>query len=58
MGVFDCVADGEGLAAIATSRHHLTFLLGANARYRVWFGFTRLSLALGARPRALEASRS
>jgi hypothetical protein len=60
MGVFDCVADTDGLAAISTSRHHLTFLLGDNARYRIFFGFTRLSLALGARgkPRGLEASRS
>lgn len=60
MGVFDCVADADGLAAISTSRHHLVFLLGDNARYGILFGFTRLSLALGARarPRALEASRS
>ncbi|HEX6835285.1 MAG TPA: hypothetical protein VF334_01875, partial [Polyangia bacterium] len=59
MGVFDCVADADGLAALFTSRHHLVFLLGDNARYGVLFGFTRLSLALGARPkpRALEASR-
>lgn len=60
MGVFDCVDRADGLVSLSTSRHHLTFLLGDNARYRVLFGFTRLSLALGARakPRALETSRS
>ena len=60
MAIFDCVAGDDGLVAISTSRHHLTFLLGDNARYRILFAFTRLSLALGARarPRALEASRS
>ena len=54
LGIFDCVADDAGLAAISTARHHLTFLLGDNARYRLLFGFTRMSLALGARgePRA------
>ena len=60
MAVFDCVADEEGLVAISTARHHLTFLLGDNARYRILFGFTRISLALGARakPGSLEASGS
>jgi flavin-dependent dehydrogenase len=48
LGVFDCVADADGLAEISTSRYHLTFLLGDNARYRVLFGLTRLSLALSA----------
>jgi flavin-dependent dehydrogenase len=59
MAVFDCAADGDGLVALSTARHHLTFLLGNGARYRVWFGVTRMSLALAARrrPPALEAGR-
>lgn len=59
MAVFDCVAAADGLAAIATARHHLIFLLGDHARYRILFAFTRWSLALDARrPRALAAPGS
>jgi flavin-dependent dehydrogenase len=60
LAVFDCVAGDDGLESMSTARHHLTFLLGDNARYRILVAFTRLSLALGARsrPRALEASGS
>ena len=60
MAVFDCVTDDDGLVALSTARHNLTFLLGDSARYRILFAFTRVSLALGARarPQALEASGS
>ncbi|HEY7953772.1 MAG TPA: hypothetical protein VII38_00710 [Polyangia bacterium] len=60
MVILACLTDGDRLAAISTSRHHLTFLLGDNARYRILFAFTRLSLALGSRaqPRALDAPGS
>lgn len=60
MAVLDCVADEDGLVTMSTARHHLTFLLGEHARYRILFGLTRISLALGARakPRALAASGS
>jgi len=49
MAVFDGAVDGDAIVALSTARHHLTFLLGNNARYRILFGLTRVSLALGAR---------